>query len=240
MNELQLKMCDIQGRLFELSGANGYDSVTFIKAFMTSEVAKGLDSKFNRMQWAGEEYLLAEIADNAELTKGSTVYDKEVLYWAGYLYRFWHFATGEDSKDIYRQAPAETMSRNWLIFHTLAPEVAIEDLKEIYRQRNESDKVQKAASKIDKAKKIKDAEDTIQKINELLADSGLFRRQADSLYDKISRNADYFLYIEAAKNREGIKGNIPFVRLDYLPKRNALIVIRDAIKAFIVAEIAKK
>ena len=31
---------------------------------------------------------------------------------------------------------AETMSRNWLIFHTLAPEVAIEDLKEIYRQRN--------------------------------------------------------------------------------------------------------
>ena len=136
MNELQLKMCDIQGRLFELSGANGYDSVTFIKAFMTGEVAKGLDSKFNRMQWAGEEYLLAEIADNAKLTKGGTVYDKEVLYWAGYLYRFWHFATGEDSKEIYRQAPAETMSRNWLIFHTLAPEVAIEDLKEIYRQRN--------------------------------------------------------------------------------------------------------
>ena len=40
MNELQIKMCDIQGRLFELSGANGYDSVSFIKAFMTSEVAK--------------------------------------------------------------------------------------------------------------------------------------------------------------------------------------------------------
>ena len=66
------------------------------------------------------------------------VFDKEILYWTGYLYRFWHFATGEDSKDIYRQAPAETMSRNWLIFHTLAPEVAIEDLKEIYRQKNES------------------------------------------------------------------------------------------------------
>ena len=138
MNELQLKMCDIQGRLFELSGTKGYDSAPFIKAFMTSEVAKGLDSKFNRLQWAGEEYLLAEIADNAELTTSGSVYDKEVLYWAGYLYRFWHFNTGEDSKEIYKQAPAETMSRNWLIFHTLAPEVAIEDLKEIYRQRNEA------------------------------------------------------------------------------------------------------
>ena len=121
MNELQLKMCDIQSRLFELSGAKGYDSVPFIKAFMTSEVAKGLDSKFNRLQWAGEEYLLAEIADNAELTTSGSVCDKEVLYWAGYFYRFWHFNTGEDSKEIYKQAPVETMSRNWLIFHTLAP-----------------------------------------------------------------------------------------------------------------------
>ncbi|MBQ2876240.1 MAG: hypothetical protein IJE25_04460 [Clostridia bacterium] len=237
MNELQLKMCDIQGRLFELSGAVGYDSVNFIKAFMTGEVAKGLDSKFNRLQWAGEEYLLAEIADNAELTKGGTVYDKEVLYWAGYLYRFWHFATGEDSKDIYRQAPAETMSRNWLIFHTLAPEVAIEDLKEIYRQRNESDKPQKAASKIDKAKKIKDAEDTIQKINELLADSGLFRRQADSLYDKISKNMDCAPFIATAKAASGMGGNIPFTQLPYQPKRNALVMIRDAIKVYVAKTI---
>ena len=137
MNELEFKLCDIQGRLFELSGKKGYDSATFIKAFMTSEVAKGLDSKFNRMQWAGEEYLLAELADNAEFTKGGTVYDKEVLYWAGYLYRFWHFSTGENSKTIYRQASAETMKRNFLIFHSLSPEAAIEDLKEIYRQRSD-------------------------------------------------------------------------------------------------------
>ena len=135
MNPLQLQLCDIQGRLFVLSGTKGYDSVPFIKSFMKSDVAKGLDSKYNRMQWAGEEYLLAELEDSAKLTKSDAVYDKEVLYWAGYLYRFWHFNTGEDSKEIYKQAPAETMSRNWFIFHTLAPEVAIEDLKEIYIQR---------------------------------------------------------------------------------------------------------
>ena len=137
MDALQLKLCDIQGRLFELFADSDYDAESLVKTFMNGEIAKNLDSEYNRMQWAGEEYLLAEIADTAELTKGGTVYDKEVLYWAGYLYRFWHFATGEDSKDIYRQAPAETMSRNWLIFHTLAPEVAIEDLKEIYRQKTE-------------------------------------------------------------------------------------------------------
>ena len=136
MDDIQSKLCDIQGRLFELSGAKGYDSATFIKAFMTSETAKGLDSKYNRLQWAGEEYLLAEVVDSAKLTPGGKVYDKETLFWSGYLYRFWHFTTGEDSREIYKQAPAETMNRNWLIFHTLAPEVAIEDLKEIHRQRN--------------------------------------------------------------------------------------------------------
>ena len=136
MDSIQFKLCDIQGRLFELSGAKGYDSATFIKAFMTSETAKGLDSKYNRLQWAGEEYLLAEVVDSAELTPGGKVYDKETLFWSGYLYRFWHFTTGEDSREIYKQASAETMNRNWLIFHTLAPEVAIEDLKEIHRQRD--------------------------------------------------------------------------------------------------------
>ena len=137
MDDIQSKLCDIQGRLFELSGAKGYDSATFIKAFMTSETAKGLDSKYNRLQWAGEEYLLAEVVDSAKLTPGGKVYDKETLFWSGYLYRFWHFTTGEDSREIYKQAPAETMNRNWLIFHTLAPEVAIEDLKEIHRQRDD-------------------------------------------------------------------------------------------------------
>ena len=137
MNELQLKLCDIQGRLFELSGEKGYNSIAFIKTFMLSDVAKGLDSKFNRFQWAGEEYLLAEVADCSDISKNGAVFDKEVLYWTGYIYRFWHFFTGEDSKEIYKQASAETMSRNWLMFHTLAPEVAIEDLKEIYRQKNE-------------------------------------------------------------------------------------------------------
>jgi hypothetical protein len=47
------------------------------------------------------------------------------------------------------------MSRNWLIFHTLAPEVAIEDLKEIYRQRNNIDNVSKTVSKINITKKDK-------------------------------------------------------------------------------------
>ena len=136
IDELQLKLCDIQGRLFELSAEKGYGSAAFIKTFMTSEFAKDLDSKYNRMQWAGEEYLLDEIVSaNSEIAlSGGDVFSADVIYWIGYLYRYWHFYTGEDSAKIYKQAPVETMKRNYMMFHTMDPTLAIEDLKEIYGQ----------------------------------------------------------------------------------------------------------
>ena len=137
MDELQLKLCDIQGRLFELSADNNYGSANFVKVFMTSEVAKALDSTYNRMQWAGEEYLLEELVDVAgdKLSKEGELFSKDILYWMGYLYRYWHYYTKEDSVKIYKQASVATMKRNYLMFHTMAPELAIEDLKEISRQK---------------------------------------------------------------------------------------------------------
>ena len=137
MNELQLKLCDIQGRLFELSADNSYESSTFIKVFMTSDVAKALDSTYNRMQWAGEEYLLEELTaiKGNNLIKKGEIYSKDILYWIGYLYSYWHFYKNESSVKIYKQAPAKIMKRNYLIFHTMAPELAIDDLKEINEQK---------------------------------------------------------------------------------------------------------
>ncbi len=137
MDDLQIKLCDIQGRLFELSVERQLDSASFIKSFMNSETAKALDSTYNRMQWAGEEYLLEEVIDVAgdKINITSEHYSKDMIYWIGYLYRYWHYYTKESSKAIYKQAPVETMKQNYLMFHTMAPEVAIEDLKEIYQQK---------------------------------------------------------------------------------------------------------
>ena len=137
MDELQLKLCDIQGRLFELSANKELPSAAFIKAFMTSDTAKELDSRYNRMQWMGEEYLLEEVISHAgDVLSGiGEVYKKDVMYWIGYIYRYWHYYTGESSAKILRQAPAATMKRNYMMFHTMDPVIAIEDLKEIHNQK---------------------------------------------------------------------------------------------------------
>ena len=137
MDALELKLCDIQGRLFELFLSTDYDAESLVKAFMNSELAKNLDSEYNRMQWAGEEYLLEELIATCKdkLTQKKENVTKEVLFWMGYVYRYWHFYTKEESAKIYKQAPFETMNVNYLMFHTMDVEVAIDDLKEIYNQK---------------------------------------------------------------------------------------------------------
>jgi hypothetical protein len=134
MDSIQLKLCDIQGRLFERSIP--YASESFIRDFMNSEVAEHLDSSFNKLQWMGEEYLMEELRDEKGLSTEGEKYSSEVLYWIGYLYRYWACTRKEKSKKIYRQAPAKTMKRNYLAFHTLDPEVAIDDLIEISKQKH--------------------------------------------------------------------------------------------------------
>lgn len=132
------QLCDIQGRLFELARKNGYDCPLFIETFMNSRSAAALDDVYDRLQWAGEEYILEELNDNAGgLKRAGITYDREVMYWIGYTYRYWHYYTNEYSCDIYRIADAKIMNECWFGFHTLDVEMAIDDLREIHRQKCE-------------------------------------------------------------------------------------------------------
>lgn len=131
------QLCDIQGRLFELSLKHGYDSPAFINTFMNSRAAAALDDTYDRLQWAGEEYILEELEEESGgLKKAGETYPSEVMYWAGYTYRYWHYYTGETSREIYKTADAKTMDECWLGFHTLDVAMAIDDLKEIFDQKH--------------------------------------------------------------------------------------------------------
>ena len=133
---LQLALCDTQGKLFELSGTVGYESESFAKAFMTTDVAADMDKDFNHIQWAGKSYILSRMEDECkERLKKGQVYDTETLYWMGYIYRYWNIYTGERSRAIYKQAPAKTMRAMYLMYHTMSPEMAIDRLKDTYNSK---------------------------------------------------------------------------------------------------------
>lgn len=100
---------------------------------MKSATAKALDSTYNRMQWAGEEYLLEEVIDEAgdRFNKTGEIYTEKTIYWIGYIYRYWHYMTGESSKEIYKQAPVKVMKQNYAKVYMMTPEEAIEQIKVI-------------------------------------------------------------------------------------------------------------
>ena len=136
LDSLESSLCQMQGHLFELSAEKGYDSEAFVKAFMNSCIAEDLDKTFNHTQWAGEEYLLSRLAEeHPEAIRKGTLYDAETLYWSGYLYRYWHFYTGESSKAVYKQAPITIMKQVYLPYHALSIEMAIDRLKETYAEK---------------------------------------------------------------------------------------------------------
>lgn len=132
MTSIELQLCDIQGRLFKLSAQRGINSAEFIKVFMKSATAKALDSTYNRMQWAGEEYLLEEVVDEAgdRLEKQGEVYAEELIYWIGYIYRYWHYVTGESSKEIIKLAPVKVKKQNYEWLYMMTQEEVIERLTE--------------------------------------------------------------------------------------------------------------
>ena len=136
LDMFELQLCEIQGRLFERSSIKNLDSGDFIEKFMNSKTCEFMDLPYDRLQWAGEEYILENLLEETDVKPVGEMYDKEELFWAGYVYRYWHFLTGENGREIYNQAKARKMKGCYFGFHILDAAMAIENLKEIHRQEN--------------------------------------------------------------------------------------------------------
>jgi hypothetical protein len=98
LDSIQLQLCGVQARLFELSLTKDFSSESFIKAYMNSQCAANFGLKYHKFQMVGEGYLLEEIMDECKdkLTAGDQ-YTEDVMFWTGYIYGYWHFLTGESS-----------------------------------------------------------------------------------------------------------------------------------------------
>ena len=129
MTMMELDLCNVQGKLFQLAATSGYDPVAFIDSFLRSKVAAGLDSDYNRLQWSGEAYILHRLEEEVPLAKGGESPDPEALFWAGYLTRYWHLTTGESSRDIHAIADARRLVTVYPGYHTLDCDMAIRRLK---------------------------------------------------------------------------------------------------------------
>lgn len=127
-----LLLCDIQAELFEES-ANKVEcsSEVFIRRFMNSLVATEFDSAAFLDGTKTKENIFDEITEEYGKTSyGKKKFNKEALYWIGYIYRYFSYTYNLTSKQVYKIVKPKELNQVYLPYHTFDPKFAIERILE--------------------------------------------------------------------------------------------------------------
>lgn len=130
LSQFDRQLCAVQVRMFELSLKKGFLSREFIDLYMQSKTAEYFYLPFDRTQWLGEENLLFDFLEEKPNLQSGELYSSGALFWIGYTYRYWHYLTGQNSKDIVKICDAQTMYTLHPAYHTLDCTMAIERILE--------------------------------------------------------------------------------------------------------------
>ncbi len=116
-DNIRAAAAEMQGQLFALSASAGYSSESFIKVFMTSHTAKISDVSYP-LRPRSKEYLFSLFEDECEnaLERSGEIFDRNLLYWIGYVYKYWALTAGIGSAELYAAAPVKTMTDAFTLY----------------------------------------------------------------------------------------------------------------------------
>ena len=97
------RLSRIQGEIFEETVNEGFNSLEFIERFMNGKTAWHLDLPRHKTSWCGKGYIIDEFFRETDVPFGKTL-NKNLMFWMGYIYRYWHYLTGQSSREIYGAA----------------------------------------------------------------------------------------------------------------------------------------
>ena len=132
INRDALLMFDMQARLFEDSVEKvNTSSEIFVRRFMNSNVAREFDSGAILDDTKSIPAIFWEIEEEyGESDYGSVKYHKDVMYWCGYLYRYFSYFYELSSKQAYKYLPLKYISSSFEAYHTMDIKAAIDRLLE--------------------------------------------------------------------------------------------------------------
>lgn len=121
-----LHLAEDQGNLFveSLSKYKG-SSPIFIRRFMYSKEVAIID----RWNIFDSAQILSEL-EKKSLSYGTQKYDEDVIYWIGYIYRYFAYVYEIPSKRIYQIINADEMNKIYKVYHTMDPKFAIDRILE--------------------------------------------------------------------------------------------------------------
>ncbi len=127
-----LSLCKIQGTLFEESAnKTSTSSSIFIRRFMNSSVSKEMDSiDFLNNTKRVDDIFLELDEEFGKSDYGKIKYNTEVLYWIGYIYRYFAYTYNLSSKQVYNMVKPDELNKRYYVFHTFDPAYAIDRILE--------------------------------------------------------------------------------------------------------------
>lgn len=125
-------LCNIQGKIFENSvDRYGTSSQIFIRRYMLSELAERMDRPgFMDRPFNNDDAFLELDEEYGVSTYGSKKYPPEIMYWIGYIYRYWAYVYDVSSRRVYRTVKPSELYDVYLAYHTLDPINAIQRIRE--------------------------------------------------------------------------------------------------------------
>ena len=125
-DEAGLWLAKAQGSIFEesLERYSG-SSPIFIRNYMYAEETFNVD-RFDEFDSAK---IIFEL-NKKRLDIGKIKYSNDVIYWIGYIYRYWVYVYETNSIRIYKIANADEMSKYYRAYHTMDPKFAIDRILE--------------------------------------------------------------------------------------------------------------
>ena len=131
MTSDEIKLCDLQGMLFEQSLSLKCSSSIFIRRFMNSNLAKRFDNAGILNENKDYQDMLEDLnSEYSSELSGSKQFGLNELFWIGYIYRYWQILYKSTSKSIYKVCNSEEMRKLFFMYHTLDPEKAVKMILE--------------------------------------------------------------------------------------------------------------
>lgn len=127
-----LSLCALQGNVFASSLDNAEcSSKIFMRRFLNSKVAREFDSSSILDGTLTIKDIFFELEEEFGKTNyGREKYDKEVLFWIGYIYRYFAYTYNLTSKYVYKIVKPSELNELYYVYHTFDPKVAIERILE--------------------------------------------------------------------------------------------------------------
>ena len=128
--------CEIFGTAFKLSSVRyKYDSEHFVKTVMTDKSLDWLFTNDDCQEWC-DGYFLMSVLDYRENFKSGVCADEYLMWWLGYLYKYWMKTRGTSRKEIYKILPFKRFVATFGFYHTQGWDYVIDDAIRTYKTGN--------------------------------------------------------------------------------------------------------